>query len=95
MYMYDLIGILKNKYQLVQDKNGQIVLPDDEMYEKVFNTLDKYMEQDEKESAVKGMEVISVYVDDSNRYTLIGNFDNDKYILQVEKNEYQKAKNEE
>ena len=93
--MYDLIGILKNKYQLVQDKNGQIVLPDDEMYEKVFNTLDKYMEQDEKESTVKGMEVISVYVDDSNRYTLIGNFDNDKYILQVEKNEYQKAKNEE
>lgn len=93
--MYDLIGILKNKYQLVQDKNGQIVLPDDEMYEKVFNTLDKYMEQDEKESTVKGMEVISVYVDDSNRYTLIGNFDDDKYILQVEKNEYQKAKNEE
>lgn len=93
--MYDLIGILKNKYQLVQDKNGQIVLPDDEMYEKVFNTLDKYMEQDEKESTVKGMEVISVYVDDSNRYTLIGNFDNDKYILQVEKNEYQKAKSKE
>ena len=93
--MYDLIGTLKNKYQLVQDKNGHIVLPDDEMYEKVFNTLDKYMEQDEKESTVKGMEVISVYVDDSNRYTLIGNFDDDKYILQVEKNEYQKAKSKE
>ena len=93
--MYDLIGILKNKYQLVQDKNGQIVLPNDEMYEKVFNTLDKYMEQDEKESTVKGMEVISVYVDDSNRYILIGNFDDDKYILQVEKNEYQKAKSKE